>query len=284
MTTYKCRVCGSSDTSSLGNLKDQVSFAGKNLIVKLPNTILYRCNSCQVLLRHPILSAKEYNQLYTIADSNVWSNNDVTLRRDQIIIRDVILGKFKGTCKVLDVGCYTGDLLASLPSNFLKHGIEISKEAAKVAMIKGVDVVGRDLYDIDKTKKYDLILAVDVIEHTENPEFFLKELALLLDVNGHILVSTGNSDSWLWKHLKNKFWYSRFPEHISFIGDSWLERFCRQNNFSIIEKLFFNYSLVTPYLFLKNTIKLVLSLVRIDSERFSNVTKDHFYFIIKNKY
>ncbi len=282
MEEYQCRICGSSHTECLGGLQNQTQFAGKPLEKKLPETNLYRCNTCLMLTRHPILSVPEYNDLYAKGSSSVWSNKEIRLRPDQTIARNIILN-IKSAGKVLDVGCYTGDFLSSLPSNYIKYGVEMSKEASTVSVGRGIKIIGNDLYHIKTNDKFDLIVAIDVIEHTQNPEEFLKKLSTMLEKNGEIIISTGNTDNWLWKHLKNRFWYSKYPEHISFIGERWLEQFCEKNSFLITVKHKFRYSPINFQLRIKSVIELVFSLLRIYPENFSNTTNDHFCFAIKVK-
>jgi 2-polyprenyl-3-methyl-5-hydroxy-6-metoxy-1,4-benzoquinol methylase len=278
---YICRVCGSNKTENLGALPKQTHFAGVQLGQSLPESNLYECKSCLMLARHPVLSVSDYNQLYEQLASTIWPSNNFDLRQDQRIVRNIILNKFKTDCKVLDVGCYTGDLLVSLPAEYIKFGIEMSMKASMEAVSRGVNIIGNDLYNIRTNDKFDLIVAMDVIEHTHNPEDFLKKLSTMLEVGGEIIISTGNSDNWLWKYLKNRFWYSKFPEHISFIGEKWLENFCDKNNFIITDQRIFSYHQVTSQFSFKNAVKLALFLMKIGPEKFSRVTKDHFCFVIK---
>jgi 2-polyprenyl-3-methyl-5-hydroxy-6-metoxy-1,4-benzoquinol methylase len=277
---YKCRVCGSINTLNLGSLPKQTHFAGRLMQQSLPESFLYECNDCSLVVRHPILSTSQYNTLYEQASSKVWSSSNVALRYDQIVVKNFILKRNKSNDKVLDVGCYTADLLKSLPESYKKYGVEMSLEAALVAKEKGIKVVGNDLYKIVTNEKFDVITAVDVIEHIHNPEEFIRNLAMLLEPNGQLIVSSGNTDSWLWKNLKNRFWYSKFPEHISFIGINWLNNFCKKNNFKIIEVRFFTYVPNNISFIVKNMVKCIFSLIRINPERFSNTTKDHFCFVI----
>jgi 2-polyprenyl-3-methyl-5-hydroxy-6-metoxy-1,4-benzoquinol methylase len=234
-----------------------------------------------LIARHPILSTSQYNALYEQANSKVWSSSNAALRYDQVAVKNIILDRNKSDIRVLDVGCYTAELLSSLPENYLKYGIEMSQEAASVASIKGIKILGNDLYNIDTIEKFDLILAVDVIEHTHNPEHFIEKLSSLLLPNGEIVISTGNTDNWLWRLLKNRFWYCKFPEHISFIGEKWLDLFCKKNNFIVVDVQYFSYVPTKPLTLIKNLTKLFLSLIHIYPERLSNTTKDHFCFVIR---
>lgn len=275
----QCRVCGSNHTEDLGRLPLQTHFAGKLLNYPFPESRLYKCNSCLMLARYPILSVTEYNALYAQASSDLWSSSNTNLRPDQAIAKNIVVNRFKNGCNVLDVGCYTGALLSSLPSQYIKYGIEMSKEAANASAKLGINIIGADLYNISTELKFDLIIAIDVIEHTQNPAEFLKKLSSMLSDDGEIIISTGNSDCWLWKKLKNNFWYSQFYEHISFIGVAWLKKFCMDNNFEVTNIFTFNYNRIS----IKLIIKSFLTLMNIYPEKYSYVTKDHFCFSIKVK-
>lgn len=278
---YQCRVCGSNNTSNIGALPKQKTFAGKLLKQSLPESFLNQCHECLILVRDPILPVSQYNILYEQASSAVWSSSNPVLRYDQAVVRRIILERKNTNVSVLDVGCYTAELLLSLPERFVKYGVEMSKSASEVANEKGIKILGNDLYNINTTEKFDFILAIDVIEHTQNPEQFIKKLSSLLLPNGEIVISTGNTDNWLWKFLKSRFWYSKFPEHISFIGEKWLNHFCKKHNFAVVEVQYFSYVPTKLSTLIKSITKLFLSILHIFPERFSNTTKDHFCFVIR---
>lgn len=278
---YQCRVCGSLNTLNLGPLPEQNIFSGKILEKKLPESSLFKCLDCMLLVRDPIMESSQYNALYKNASSEVWPSSEELLRHDQLVVKAMIIRQNKSNIKVLDVGCYTGELLTSLPANYAKYGIEICQAAASVASSKGIEIVSNDLYAIDIHHKFDLITAVDVIEHTENPEVFIQKLMTLLEPHGQLIISTGNTDNWLWKRLKNRFWYSKFPEHISFIGESWLDEICLKNKYTIVDKEIFSYVPQTAWSSIKNFLKFILSILLIGTEDFSMCSEDHFCFSIR---
>jgi len=282
---YECRVCGSFNTLNLGPLPEQKYFAGKLLEKKLPESSLFKCFDCMLLVRDPIMQSSQYNALYKNASSEVWLSSVDNLRYDQSIVKAMIIRQNKSNIKVLDVGCYTGELLSSLPESYAKYGIEMSEAAAYVASSRDIKIVSNDLYAIDTQQKFDLITAVDVIEHTENPEDFIQKLMTLLEPHGQLIISTGNTDNRLWKRLKNRFWYSKFPEHISFIGESWLDEICLKNKYTIVDKEFFSYVPKTAWSSIKNFFKFILSVLFIGTEHFSMCSDDHFCFsIIANRH
>ena len=281
MNTYKCRCCGSNDTKDMGALPEQIYFAGKLLNPILPASHLYKCEACLMLARHPILTPIEYNKLYANAEATVWSSGSQALRPDQELVLKIINEKKLNNCKILDVGCYTGELLAALSDEYLKFGVEMSDKAAMLTKEKNIEIIGSDLYRINSNNKFDIVVAIDVIEHTQNPEEFLLNLIKLLNSSGEVIISTGNTDNWMWRLLKNKFWYSSFPEHISFIGESWLKKFCEERKITITTMTRFNYIAYSPVSIVKNGIKTALSILGIRSVGYSNTTEDHFCFSLK---
>lgn len=92
---------------------------------------------------------------------------------------------------------------------------------AELLKNEGFDVTTYDYYfdknEYYKTKKYDLIVLVEVIEHLKDPLKILKGLKNLLNKNGKIAIRTifhpQNPDKFkIW-------WYITDPTHISFFSE-----------------------------------------------------------------
>lgn len=88
---------------------------------------------------------------------------------------------------VCEVGCGAGEILRQLylkfPNNVSFEGFEISDQAFQIAEKKTCDRLQFFNKDVRKNanKFYDLLLAIDVIEHVENYMDFLRELQPLAD-------------------------------------------------------------------------------------------------------
>ncbi|MBI4644112.1 MAG: class I SAM-dependent methyltransferase [Deltaproteobacteria bacterium] len=97
--------------------------------------------------------------------------------------------------RLLEIGCATGELLALAHSRgALTMGVEISEYAAQVAKERyGLEVRVGDLEHLDiPAESFDIILALEVIEHVLSPRAFLKEIALFLAPGGLVVLSTPN--------------------------------------------------------------------------------------------
>jgi SAM-dependent methyltransferase len=240
MSTPKCRTCGAASVSLLGSLPEGSVFAGQSLPTSLPGGSLWRCMACGFVFRDPLLSDQVYEDLYRNGKLGVWDSEQI--REDFRLVREELLSSEGTQIDVLDIGCYTGQLLTSLPSTFRIFGVEPSKEAARIAAIRGVTIVAETLNHLATiNSSYDVITACDVIEHVPNPLQFLMQLRSKLNSGGCIVLTTGNCDSWLWRYLGSTYWYCYFPEHISFIGTKWVREVNRHMPLQLVRFTPFNY-------------------------------------------
>lgn len=123
---------------------------------------------------------------------------------------------------VLDVGCGTGSLRVSLGGFYKRYvGVDVIRHEGFPA---DADFLRADL-DTGKLPlkdgEIDAVLALETIEHVENPRAFLRELARVLKPGGWLIVTTPNQLSLLSKAtllLRNEFnaFGTRdYPAHIT---------------------------------------------------------------------
>ena len=233
-----CRCCGSARTRLFGRAARARSFAGVPLAAPLDGGHLYRCTQCDLLMRHPLLTADAYVALYAPSAGDHWTK--ASLRPEQQKIRDHVWRVLPQGGRVLDVGCASGDLLEALGPAYQKFGVEPAAQARARAQALGVQVVCSAVEELGSSAlKFDLITAVDVIEHVPDPLAFLRTLTRNLAAGGQIVVSTGNSRARIWLLCGPSYYYSYFFEHLSFISPQWWAHVANQEfEVTIIDPLF----------------------------------------------
>jgi SAM-dependent methyltransferase len=166
------------------------------------------------MFRHPILSPTAYLNLYAEGAADEWSADDA--RQDLPIIRNIITQRER-PAGVLDVGCGAGDFLLTLPPQMMKYGVEPSVAAAKTARERGILILAPTLEKVPVRMCFDVITIVDVIEHVAHPGHLLNLALPHLAPGGCLIVATGDASNWFWNRIfRSRFWYSSFPEHITF--------------------------------------------------------------------
>jgi 2-polyprenyl-6-hydroxyphenyl methylase/3-demethylubiquinone-9 3-methyltransferase len=118
---------------------------------------------------------------------------------------------------VLDVGCGGGILSESLVKlNFNVTGIDASLDTINIAIqhaqdnslnIKYLHITAEDLLE-KNNQKYDIICAMEIIEHVNNPQEFVNTLLKMLKPDGYIFFSTIN------RNLKSLFLAKITAEYI----------------------------------------------------------------------
>lgn len=235
-----CRDCRSADVSQIGPIPDAFEFAGRPLDAPLPGGSLYRCHACGLHWRHPQPDKDQLDALYRQGAPASWQYHPVK-RPDWQTASAMIRKQGNGT-SVLDVGCFDGRFLDHLGRNYCRSGIEVHPLAAERAAAKGIEIVGRDFSDLDALPAaFDVVVAMDVIEHVGDPGTFLASLARATRPGGLIVVSTGNTAALSWRLMGGMYWYCSIAEHISFINPRWCKHAANELGLAIENLVTFSH-------------------------------------------
>ena len=193
---------------------------------------LHRCSTCHLFFRRPFLASDDLRAAYKRIPETHWIENEE--RQDQVLAFKKLM-KLKKKGAVLDVGCYRGDFLQRFPAGFSLYGIEPSRAAAQMAQARGIRILGDTLEDTDfKNYRFDIVSLVDVLEHIPSPFLALKILKPLLNPDGILLVTTGNTGYLPWRLMRLGYWYY-MAEHVSFFNPQWFRWVSQKLGLRIIE-------------------------------------------------
>jgi len=217
-----CPSCGRNRVTNLGEIPAFGYFAGRKLTEPLSGGSLFRCDSCWLYFRYPKLDNMKLDELYRQGSSDNWQHT-ISARSDWVTALDWISTLSVGR-SVLDVGCFDGGFLSRLGSDYDLSGIEIHEGAAQAAEQKGIRIIApsyRFLEEVDEN--FDIVTSFDVIEHVDDPLFFLKMISSITRPGGAVIISTGNTDAMSWRFMGSRYWYCTISEHISFINPRWCD-------------------------------------------------------------
>jgi 2-polyprenyl-6-hydroxyphenyl methylase/3-demethylubiquinone-9 3-methyltransferase len=171
----------------------------------------------------------------------------------------------KETSHILDLGCGGGFL-----SNFLSKkgykvtGLDSAEDALKVArkfdQTKNVNYIQGSAYNLPfEEKSFDVVCAMDFLEHVESPEEIIAEISRVLKPGGQFFFYTFNRNilSWLFV-IKGVEWIlKKTPDNLHvyhlFIKPKELEHYCKKNKLLVQ-----TFKGVGPQIFHKNFLKFIL--------------------------
>jgi 2-polyprenyl-3-methyl-5-hydroxy-6-metoxy-1,4-benzoquinol methylase len=181
--------------------------------------VYYRCSNCGLVSSAPIPTAEQIQAHYK---SKFASGNYETARRYAVPYRRVHrqLANFVDPTpgdRILDVGCFTGELLSLLAARGADvYGLELQPEAVEIANER---LAGRvyqaDVFGTSFPKgPYDVVTMMGFIEHVTEPTAFLDRANVLLKQGGRLVLETPDAGSFV-ARLAGAHWPPLAPiEHI----------------------------------------------------------------------
>jgi SAM-dependent methyltransferase len=183
------------------------------------------CQSCGFQYRSPAIPLEALIACYEAAseDFSGWKVDPLQRRFDTM--RDMLTAATSGR-RILDIGCFHASFLEYLGPTWQRFGVEPSRGAAAVAQSKGVQVLAPTLEQLPAdTEPFDVITAMDLIEHLNEPLTFFQLVHRHLKPGGVALLLSGDVDAPSWKMLGSLYWYCSLPEHCAFFSQrslSWV--------------------------------------------------------------
>jgi SAM-dependent methyltransferase len=123
-------------------------------------------------------------------------------------------------------------------------GFDILKEEIDLLKKKGYNVFYANAEDFELNKKFDVILAGEIIEHLSNPGLFLKQCKKHLKKEGFLILSTPSTFN-LYENLKNVL-FLRInppvnPEHTFYYSPSTIKELIERESFKVEKIDFFDF-------------------------------------------
>lgn len=144
--------------------------------------------------------------------------------------------------KILDYGCGSGFLVGKMQEGGLNaYGVDISQEAIQMGVSRGV----KNLYALGSIKSdfddnyFDMILAMDVVEHIEKDTEVIKELKRLLKPEGHLVIMVP-AYQWMWGVQ------DEVAHHFRRYSMSSISKLAKSAGLNIVRKSYFNTFLFPP--------------------------------------
>lgn len=218
-----CRCCGSEEIrlwkqSSIGR-----SLTSEDLQItdsRYGATLeLWRCRQCDFIFAES-QQLNELIQLYENLDDSEYEDTQFARALQMRWLLKKVRKIFPYARSIIDVGAGAGVLLAEAKKmGFEVQGVEPSLRLVETAArLNKVEILHGVLPHPNLgEKKFDLVFAVDVIEHVTEPITMLRECAKLVGDGGGLVVVTPDVTSVPAKLLGYRWWHFRIA-HVGYFG------------------------------------------------------------------
>ena len=99
-----------------------------------------------------------------------------------------------GLEQILDFGCGRGDLIELLKPKFQVSGFEIEQSAISILQEREIQSFSTVSELIDSKRKFDIVLAIHVLEHLQDPRYLFELIDKKLKIGGFLVIETPNAN------------------------------------------------------------------------------------------
>ena len=255
---------------------------------------LYKCNLCKLVFSEYV-GVNFQNNYKTVVD-NVYLNQMKFKKQTFNLFIKEIRQYLNKSCTVLDIGSYYG-VLGKLIQPLVKEyiGLELSKHACKYSKKNfKLNILNQSLNQYAKnSKKFDIIIMTDVIEHLDNPFDLLSLIEKKLNINGKLILTTFNFDSFFSKIMGRHYpWI--IPMHKYYFSNTTLKNVLNKNNLNLFnikndtriisfEYLLQKFNILAPYFSIIFNFLLKFDFIKKINIKI-NLYDLKIYFAVKKKY
>jgi 2-polyprenyl-3-methyl-5-hydroxy-6-metoxy-1,4-benzoquinol methylase len=211
-----------------------------------------KCKHCGLVQRNPQPDKNEILARYSNIYGNDYlsyelENEAVFLKLQQLALKDAGFYKLEktlfsavgqlraGNPSILDIGCATGALLASLRDNGWRvTGVEISPSGLYAKNERKLDVRNIPLEENNfSDNSFDIVLASHLIEHLNEPKTFVEEIYRILKNNGSLFITTPDISGFQSRIFANR-WRSAIFDHLYLFSRRTLSKLLKAAGFKIV--------------------------------------------------
>ena len=206
------------------------------------------CESCRLHYLYPRLMEAAMQEVYrqsSYYEGGACGYADTSYTGQEAALRATFKRLLRNLTKrgltggdLLEVGCGYGYLLDEARSLFSRRvGTEFSAQGAETARATGAEVLVGGIEQVSPDRKFDCIVAIQVIEHVYQPLSFVKQLASHTKAGGYIVVATPDIGAALRRTMGRRWPSFKVPEHVVYFDFESLRALMYQGGLTDVRRL-----------------------------------------------
>lgn len=196
------------------------------------------CRDCGLVWIDPLPTREEVDARYRTAYSSGEYTAFAQARDTRELVSEHRLARVLEQAppgRWLDVGCSTGSFVAAaVRAGCTAEGLDISREAVEVARAGGLLAHHGRVEDFAPGRRFDVITAFDVLEHSVDPRAFVKRLRGWLRPGGRLVLTLPDVSSVYPRLLMGRHWFYYWPdEHLFYFKPATVSRLLVEEGFRV---------------------------------------------------
>ncbi len=222
--------------------------SSKNIEYKfqIHTSSIYQCLDCELTFLFPQLVEEKFSNIpndhhnqKNLPETKGLHQQEVKSETIQLYLQELVTYTNQSDLRLLEIGVEEGEfLLAAQSMGFQVNGLEADPVIANSVNKKlGGDYVIEgtlETIDFEKLQQFDVCVLLNVIDHVQDPNGFIRQIRKLLKDNGVLCVAVPSLDSWSAKLFKSR-WMEFKTEHLFYFNTQNLEAFLVKSGFTDIE-------------------------------------------------
>ena len=207
-----CPICQHEHASTVLTLTNFQFFSDSDLHEKQATLQEQMCDKCNAIFLNPCYNNVGFDILFAEAGQSYGS----TLQRPQEQFNWIKKRIDVDGSNFMDIGCGTGNFIASLPESINKIGIDIDQQSIDTAKKNNpnVEFICSPFETIEYKKQLDIITMFHVLEHVQDPLNTLKRLHTLATKETRFIVEVPIIENGLTNDI-NGFFSAQHLTHFS---------------------------------------------------------------------
>lgn len=171
-----CPVCGSLRSQPFLELPDYQFYTDDSRLPKRTTIRDVQCDECFAAFLDPVYTKTGFEILFAAAEQSYGATSG---RVSEEVSWMAERGLLDSGATILDVGCYDGGLLAAMPDNVCRMGVDIDPaaiERAQRRLGQAAELIASDFESFAISKPPDCVTMFHVLEHLPRPVEVLARL------------------------------------------------------------------------------------------------------------
>lgn len=211
---------------------------------------MVKCARCGLIQTEEMVTVGEVLKLYDTDDREYLKTAEARGRSNYLQVKKILGERIRSVKSVFEIGAGSGSMLKCFKDDdrIEVGGLETNAFFCDFSESSfNIKLQNTSVEHMVTDKQYDLIVAIDVIEHVISLNKFMEIIGKLMEMGGRLVIVTPNRESLVAKMLGKSWWHIR-PPHLYYLSSENVVELAKQQNLKLLARSGFAWRHTIGYL------------------------------------